>query len=122
MSQDMQQHYKNLGYRLAGDGAVEFYYVAMRTHKTTKKVEICLCGLFSWSGDQHDPAISMQKQHEDNSFSYTRAGPFPTRQEAEQRAVDYAIKVHGDPTSFGILGTGGLNDIDAGEGRAPGFR
>lgn len=122
MTQDMQQHYKNLGYRLAPDGAVEFYYVAMRTHKTTKRVEICLCGLFSWSNHLHDPAVTMRNQHNDGSYTYARFGPFATRQEAEREAVNHAAQLHHDPTAFGIMGTGGLHDIAAGDARAPSFR
>ncbi len=122
MSQDKQQYYKNLGYRLAGDGAVEFYYVAMRTDKTNKRVEICLSGLFSWSSDYHDPSITMRNQKQDINYSYSRLGPFPTRQEAEQKAVEYAMDAHKDPTAFGIFGTGGLHDIGSGEYRQPSFR
>lgn len=122
MSQDKQQYYKNLGYRLAGDGAVEFYYVSMRTDKANKRVEICLCGLFSWSGDFHDPAVTMRNQQQDTKYSYSRLGPFPNRQEAEQKAAEYAMNVHDDPTAFGIIGTGGVHDIGLGEGRMPAFR
>src|SRR5690348_4277769 len=39
---DMQEYYHSQGYTIGGQGAVEFYYVAFRTNKSTQEREICL--------------------------------------------------------------------------------
>jgi len=118
---DMQDFYRNQGYRIVSDGAVEFYYVAFRTHKRTGQRELCLNGLFSWSGDLHDPRRTLQGlSEEDNSYRYNRAGPFANRALAEQSAIGFAIQLFSDPTRYGIFGTGGLSGI--GDYRDPKFR
>lgn len=120
---DMQEYYKQQGYRLASDGAVEFYYVSFRTNKTTLQREICLQGLFAWSDDLHDPARKMQRlQEEDKKYRYNRAGPFANRNLAEQSAISFAIQIFNDPTRYGIWGTGGLYDIKSSDYRKPKFR
>lgn len=120
---DQQEHYKQMGYRIAGDGAVEFYYVAFRTHKQTKQRELCLNGLFSWSNDLHDPARTLHNQPEqDNAYRYSRLGPYPNRSQAEQKAIELAIQTSGDATGYGIWGTGGLSDIGNADYREPWFR
>jgi len=53
---DMQDYYRRLGYVIAGDGAVRFYYVAFRTNRRTGERQICVCGLFAYSNNLHDPA------------------------------------------------------------------
>lgn len=120
---DMQEYYRQRGYRIAGDGAVEFYYVAFRTNKRTGLRELCLNGLFAWSQDLHDPARKMQKlDQEDREFRYNRIGPFPDRAQAEASAIRFAIQLFGDPTRYGIFGTGGLRDIQSGDYRQPWIR
>ena len=123
MSGDMQAHYRNLGYHIAGDGAVEFYYVAFRTDRRTSQREICLGGLFSWSSDAHDPARTLHAMIEqDGKYRYARVGPFPNRMQAEQKAIELALQTFGDATRFGIWGTGGLSDINGSDYRQPHFR
>ncbi len=123
MTGDMQQHYKDLGYRIASDGVVEFYYVAFRTNIKTVTQEICLTGGFAWSNHLHDPARTIQFLPEkDKTYRYSRLGPFPNRTAAESKAIDSAMKIYNDPTRYGIWGTGGLHDIDATDYRNPNFR
>ena len=38
---DMQDFYRQQGYRIAPEGAVEFYFVSFRTNKTTGQQELC---------------------------------------------------------------------------------
>ncbi len=119
---DMQQYYKQLGYR-ASSGAVEFYYIAFRTDRQMGKREICLQGGFSWSQHLHDPAVTIQSlPDQDSSYRYSRLGPYPNRAMAEPKAVDAALQMHGDPTLYGIWGTGGLDDIHTQDYRKPYFR
>ena len=123
MAGDMQSHYQNLGYRITGDGAVEFYFVAFRTHRQKNVLEICLNGLFSWSVDLHDPARTIQGlQEQDKKYRYSRFGPFPNRAQAEQKAIEFALQSFGDATRFGIGGTGGLSEIGNQDYRQPSFR
>ncbi|MHC4197856.1 MAG: hypothetical protein ACYSRP_08115 [Planctomycetota bacterium] len=120
---DMQEYYRGQGYRIAGDGAVEFYYIAFRTNKSTRQREICMQGLFSWSKDLHDPARTIQKlTQEDAGYRYNRLGPFPNRAQAEASAIQFATRIFGDPTRYGIWGTGGLRDIQSSDYRNPSFR
>jgi hypothetical protein len=120
---DMQAHYRSLGYRIAGDGAVEFYFVTFRTHRRSNVREICLNGLFSWSQDLHDPARTLQGlPDEDKDYRYSRLGPFPNRAQAEQKAIEFAMQSSGDATRYGIWGTGGLADIGNQDYRQPYFR
>lgn len=120
---DMQEFYRQQGYRIAPDGAVEFYFVSFRTNKRTGQREICLNGLFAWSDDRHDPARKLQGLREDdNTYRYNRAGPFANRAIAEQSAITFAIQIFNDPTRYGIFGTGGLSQIQVGDYRNPRFR
>jgi hypothetical protein len=120
---DMQDFYRQQGYRIAGDGAVEFYFVGFRTNKTTGQRELCLNGLFSWSNDLHDPARTLQGlPEEDRTFRYNRAGPFASRALAEQSAITFAIQLFNDPTRYGIFGTGGLSQMQVSDYRNPKFR
>lgn len=120
---DMQDFYRQQGYRIAPDGAVEFYFVSFRTNKTTGQREMCLNGLFSWSKDRHDPARTLQGLREDDSaYRYNRARPFANRALAEQSAITFAIQIFNDPTRYGIFGTGGLSQIQVGDYRNPRFR
>lgn len=120
---DMQEYYKKRGYRIASDGAVEFYFVAFRTNKKTRQQELCLAGTFAWSDDLHDPARKLQRlQEEDKTYRYNRAGPFANRGLAEQSAISFAIQIFNDPTRYGIFGTGGLHDIKVSDYRKPKFR
>lgn len=120
---DMQQHYKQLGYRIAMDGAVEFYYVAFRTNIITGRREICLTGGFSWSNHFHDPALTIQSlPDQDSRDRYSRLGPYPNRAMAESKVVDSALQMFNDPTRYGIWGTGGLHEISTPEYRNPRFR
>lgn len=120
---DMQAFYRQQGYRIASDGAVEFYYVAFRTHKRTGQRELCLNGLFSWSGDRHDPRRTLAGlAEEDGTYRYSRAGPFANRGLAEQSAISFSIQIFNDPSRYGIFGTGGLSDIDVNDYRNPRFR
>ncbi len=120
---DMQAHYKKLGYRVEGGGAVEFYYVAFRTDISTNTKEICLNGGFSWSQDLHDPARTMQNMPEqDKQYRYSRLGPFPDRAQSEQKAIEFAMQSCNDATRYGIWGTGGLSDIGNSDYRQPYFR
>ena len=123
MSGDMQEHYKQLGYRIAMDGAVEFYYVVFRTNIKTGQREICINGGFSWSNHFHDPATTIQSLPDnDSSYRYSRLGPFPNRAMVESKAIDSALQMFNDPTRYGIWGTGGLVEIHAPEYREPRFR
>ncbi|MGH8651254.1 MAG: hypothetical protein ACREUI_01685 [Burkholderiales bacterium] len=123
MSTDIQAHYRSQGYRIAGDGAVEFYYVVYRTNKQTNEREICVNGLFSWSQDFHDPARTIQNMAEqDDQYRYARLGPFPNRGQAEQKAIELAIQSFGDATRYGIWGTGGISAISNSDYRQPHFR
>lgn len=120
---DMQEFYRQQGYRIASDGAVEFYFVSFRTNKATGQQELCLNGLFAWSDDLHDPVRKLQRlQEEDNTYRYNRAGPFANRGLAEQSAINFAIQIFNDPTRYGIFGTGGLSQIQVGDYRNPNFR
>jgi hypothetical protein len=120
---DMQDYYRKQGYRIASDGAVEFYYVAFRTNKVTGMRELCLNGLFSWSGDLHDPTRTLSKLgSEDGTYRYTRPGSFANRARAEASAVQFAVSIFNDPTRYGIWGTGGLGDIQGSDYRNPSFR
>jgi hypothetical protein len=120
---DMQETYRQRGYRIGSNGAVEFYYVSFRTHKVNGSREICINGLFSWSNDLHDPALTMGRLvKEDANYRINRNGPFPTRAEAEGSAIQFAIRIFGDPTRYGIWGTGGLRDIQVSDYRNPKFR
>jgi len=122
-SGDMQETYRQRGYRIASDGAVEFYYVSFRTHKVNGSREICINGLFSWSNDLHDPALTMGRlAKEDATYRINRYGPFPTRAGAEGSAIQFATQIFGDPTRYGIWGTGGLRDIQVSDYRNPEFR
>jgi hypothetical protein len=116
---DQQERYRQMGYRIAG-GAVEFYYVVFRTHKHTQQQEICLNGLFAWSNDLHDPARTIQRLAEqDANYRYSRLGPLPTRAQAEQQAITFALQIFGDATRYGIWGTGGLTELEDSDYREP---
>lgn len=120
---DMQDFYRRQGYRIAPDGAVEFYYISFRTNKSTGQREICINGLFSWSGDMHDPARTIQGlNEEDSTYRYNRAGPFANRSLAELSAINFATQIFNDPTRYGIFGTGGLSQIQVSDYRNPRFR
>jgi len=119
----MQHYYQSMGYRVAGDGAVEFYYIAFRTRTATGQKEICISGGFAWSNHAHDPAVTIRALPEqDAQFRYSRLGPYPNRSGAESVAIDKAIQLFNDPTRYGIWGTGGLHEIHAHEYRQPHFR
>ncbi len=119
----MQAHYKSQGYTIAGDGAVEFYFVAFRTHLRTNVREICVNGSFAWSNDLHDPARTLQgMRQQDKEYRYSRLGPYPRRGPAEQKAAEVAIQYFSDATRYGIWGTGGLRDIGPQHYRDPRFR
>jgi len=123
MPGDMQHYYKSMGYRIASDGAVEFYYVAFRTQAATGQSEICINGGFSWSNHAHDPAVTIRSfPDHDRIYRYSRAGPYPNRAGAESVAMDKAIQMFNDTTRYGIWGTGGLHEINATEYRQPSFR
>jgi hypothetical protein len=120
---DMQEYYRQRGYRIVSDGAVEFYFVTFRTNKKTRQQELCLAGTFAWSDDLHDPARKLQRlREEDKTYRYNRAGPFANRGLAEQSAISFAIQIFNDPTRYGIFGTGGLRDIKVSDYRDPKFR
>lgn len=75
---DQQGRYRQMGYQIVGDGAVEFYYVAFCTHKQTRQREHCLNGLFPWSNKPHDPSRTIQNMpKKDNACRCSRPGPFP---------------------------------------------
>ena len=118
----MQEHYRNLGYRITYDGAVEFYYVSFRIHKSTNQREVCLCGNFSWSNHLHDPARTIQALFkEDKQHRYSRFGPFPNRAQAEQKAMELALQFYNDPSRYGIWATGGISEITNPDYRQPNF-
>jgi hypothetical protein len=119
---DMQDYYRRQGYFIAGDGAVRFYYVAFRTNRRTGEREICLCGLFAWSNNLHDPARAMQTMppSEPSTYTYSRMGPFPTGAKAEATAIRFAQDMFDDPTRYGVIGTGGIPDLPG--MRQPAFR
>jgi hypothetical protein len=122
MSGDQQELYRRMGYRTAMDGAVEFYYVAFRTHIRTGQKEICLAGKFSWSNHLHDPAVTLQTLPEqDGQYRYSRLGPFPNRAMAEAKAIEMAVQLFKDPTRYGIWGTGGLSQLGNPDYRNPRF-
>lgn len=123
MSGDQQEYYRRMGYRIANDGAVEFYYVSFRTQIHTGLKELCLTGSFSWSNHLHDPAVSMQSMMEqDGNYRYSRLGPFPNRAMAESKAIEMSTQMFSDPTGYGIWGTGGLAQIGNADYRNPKFR
>lgn len=123
MSGDKQEHYRRMGYPIAMDGAVEFYYVVFRTHIRTGMKELCLAGLFSWSNHFHDPAVTIQSLvDQDGEYRYSRLGPFPNRAMAESKAIEMSVQMFNDPTRYGIWGTGGLTQIGNSDYRKPNFR
>jgi hypothetical protein len=117
---DQGEYYRSLGYQVAG-GALEFYYVAMRTHKTTQATQICLCGEISWSNDQHDPVVTMNKINKDRDYDYSRLGPYPHRAEAEKMAIDMSMKIFNVPTKYGIFSVQGPREMNGVASRDPKF-
>jgi hypothetical protein len=117
---DRGEYYRSLGYEISG-GALVFYYVSMRTHKTTQVTEICLCGYITWSNDDHDPVITMNKIKSDSNYDYSRLGPYPHRVDAEKMAIDMSMKVFNVPTKYGIYSVSGPSELAPGTTRAPGF-
>ena len=117
---DMQEFYRQQGYRIAGDGAVEFYWVALRTNLNSGQREICVNGNFAWgNAHSHDPRRALAGYPQAAGYSYSRLGPYPNRAGAEVVAVQLATTLFGDPTRFGLAGTGGVIEIPV--GRPPAF-
>lgn len=122
MSGDKQEDYRRMGYRIAGDGAVEFYYVVFRTGIRNGKKELCLVGNFSWSKHFHDPAVTIQALvDQDGQYRFSRLGPFPNRAMAESKAIEMSVQMFNDPTRYGIWGTGGVAQIGNSDYRNPKF-
>lgn len=123
MSDDMQAHYQNLGYRVASDGAVEFYYLTLATKGGSPIPGICVNGLFSWSNHNHDPAVTIRSlPKKQGEYALNRIGPFPHRSDCEMKAMDLAHQYHHNPSAYGIFGTGGLHEIADADYRDPRFR
>ena len=119
---DKQEEYRRMGYRIASDGAVEYYYVVFRTHRQNGSNEICMAGNFAWSNHLHDPAVSIQSRPEqDGTYRYSRLGPYPNRAMAESKAVEMSMQMFRNPTQYGIWGTGGVSQIGNPDYRNPKF-
>ena len=117
---DRREYFRSLGYQVRA-GALEFYYVSVRTDTMSHAVEICLCGGISWASDLHDPGVTLQKMKGAESYTYSRLGPYPSRKLAEQAAMDMAMKVHNDPTRYGMASVSGPREMPSGFTREPSF-
>lgn len=117
---DRAEYYRSLGYQIGG-GAVEYYFVSIRTHRTTQEIEICLCGGVSWSTDDHDPAVTMGKIKGQRDYDYSRLGPYAHRAEAEKMAIDMSMKMFNVPSKYGIFSESGPRELPPGTSRLPKF-